>query len=76
MKTTLKDIKTFWSAGLVDMTHYSFDEVNNIRALEGTFDTICYSTGMNGITGAILKGFNTGTLYKIAGRTSALSQVL
>lgn len=74
MKTTQKDIRGFFPAE--DMTHYSFDEVNNILALEGTLDTICYSAGAYGINGAVLKGFNTGTLYKITTRSTALFQVL
>lgn len=73
MKTTLKDIKAMANRYNVEnITDISFEDANKLREYEGYFSNIAYSVGVYGVTGKVLQGCNTGKLYAIAGRTSAI----
>jgi len=69
MKTTLKEIKNYWCE---DITRLSSEEIKALKNSEGWFDRVAYSVGVYGLTGCVLKGHNTGTLYKITSRNSNL----
>jgi len=73
MKTTLRDIREFANSwGVTDITYLGCDELNSLRSEEGGFDTVSYSQGTYGMTGAIVRGFRTGKLYAITSRTNAI----
>jgi hypothetical protein len=69
MKTTLKDIKAFYCE---DITTLSSEDVKALKDKEVTFIRVCYSVGVYGLTGCILQGYTTKTLYKITSRNSNL----
>lgn len=69
MKTSQKDIKDF---NAVDVTYITLEEYKALKDKEGYFIDVCYSMGTYGCNGCIIQGFCTGTLYKVAGRTTAL----
>lgn len=77
MKTTLKNIRNYVATNVEeDLTKKSFAEIDAIRDAECGFDTVAYSTGIYGVTGALVKGNTTGKLYAVTARTSALFQVM
>ena len=55
-----------------DITHGREKDYYRIMKEEGWLDTVAYSTGMNGRTGTLYRGHNTGKMYVITSRTSAL----
>ena len=72
-KVSLKFIKSMVSQGCAtDVTHHGCDEHDALAKIEGWFEGIAYSTGIYGITGYLFKGHNTGALYAITARTSAI----
>ena len=40
--------------------------------VEGWLDTVAYSTGLYGRSGTLYRGHNTGKMYVITSRTSAI----
>ena len=72
MKVTNKDIKEF---NATDITYISFDNMNKLREKEGYFKEIAYSKGLYGVSGVVIQGNNTKTLYKITSRTSAIFMI-
>lgn len=73
MKTTNKDIRNMTKYGkAVDVTYYGVDEYRELKEKEGYFEEIAYSIGSYGCTGRVLQGKNTGTLYAVTSRTSAI----
>lgn len=73
MKTSLKEIKGY---NAEDITYIGFEEMNELRKKEGYFKEIAYSMGVYGVTGCVIQGNNSGKIYKIASRTSALFMVM
>lgn len=73
MKTTLKEIKNF---NAEDITYISFNDMNELRKKEGYFNEIVYSMGTYGVTGCVIQGNNSGKMYKITNRTSAIFMVM
>ena len=73
MKTTLKDIIAMANrCDVEDITYIKFEDAEALREREGYLSEIAYSVGVYGVTGKILQGFNTGNLYAITSRTSAI----
>ena len=77
LKTTLKDIKEFAKqAGVVDVTYYSNEALNELLKVEGFFNQVAYSAGVYGVSGAILQGAKSGKFYAITSRTNAIWMLL
>ena len=55
-----------------DITHGNEEDYQRIMKEEGWLDTIAYSTGMYGRSGTLYRGHNTGKMYVITSRTSAI----
>lgn len=73
MKTTLKDIKELAKGyNITDITDITSEDAEALRKKEGMFWDVAYSTGTYGVTGKVVQGHNTGKLYAIVGRTSAI----
>ena len=73
MKTTLRDIKAMASrCDVVDITYINFEDAETLREREGYLSEVAYSIGVYGVTGKVLQGHNTGKLYAITSRTSAV----
>lgn len=60
--------KTF----VVDITYGTEEDYQRIMKEETWLDTIAYSAGIYGRSGTLYRGHNTGKLYVITSRTSAL----
>ena len=74
MKFTLKDLKSLLNhAGVVDLTHATEEDRRRVMSDElGWLDQIGYAAGVYGCNGKLFRGHETGLLYVIAGRTTAL----
>lgn len=70
MKLTQKAIKSYKDIGAIDITHYSFDEMNELIHNDNP-EIIHWSCGVYGRNGVIAKGRNTGNTYVICSRTLA-----
>lgn len=67
-KYTQKELKYYVSMGLaVDIT-----TAHTPDAIPERFKKVGYSHGVNGCNGLLLHGIETGTLYAITGRTTAI----
>ena len=73
MKTTLKEIKSYPAA---DISDFSPEQINRLKEGEKFLTQVAYSTGIYGISGIILQGYASGTLYKVTKRSTALFMVL
>ena len=71
IRTTQKEIKKL-AARYTDITHCNNNDRDVIIAREGWLDQIAYSAGVYGCNGVVYRGNNTGEIYVIADRTSAL----
>lgn len=69
VKTTQKEIRNTWGE---DITNKSADEIHAIREKEKYFDELAYSCGLYGCNGLLLKGHESGAIYKITSRTQAI----
>ena len=70
---TQKEIRTFAKNGIaIDITHHSNLERKELEAREGWLEKVGYSSGVYGINGGLLKGHNSGTLYAITKRSTAI----
>lgn len=56
----------------IDITNHDGYMQEQLEALEGDLDCIGYSHGVYGVNGLLLKGRNSGTLYAITTRSSAI----
>ena len=73
MKTTLKEIKRLAATlNAINATMFGCQDYDKAKAEEGFFECIAYSVGTYGLTGKLLRGHNTGRLYAITARTSAV----
>lgn len=59
----------------VDISGYSWKEIEELRQREKGFDIVGTSYSQIGITGGIAQGRETGTLYAVPSRCSALLQI-
>lgn len=59
----------------VDISAYSWKEIEELRNREKGFDIVGTSYSQIGITGGIAQGRETGTLYAVPFRCSALLQI-
>lgn len=73
LKVTQKQIKEcLGQPGAVDITKKSYEEVREIKEVEGWLIEFAYSQGLYGCNGAIWRGAKTGTLYIVTSRTASL----
>ena len=73
MKTTLRDIKELVKyEKAVDVTNFNMDDYKTLKESEGYFTEIAHSIGTYGVTGRVVQGSYTGTLYAVTRRTSAI----
>lgn len=74
MKTTLKDIRRYPATDISEMKY------NAVRSLADKIGwrktTIAYSVGVYGVNGLVFMDRETGELYKVIGRTTALFMFL
>ena len=74
-KYTQREIKNLVADGIAeDITRRSFSEIQQLRT-EEDIEKVGYSSGTYGINGGVLKDMNSGKLYAITARTSALFQI-
>ena len=59
-----------------DITTLSSDEIKKLRREENYFSEVVISSGVYGVTGCVVKGAKTGTLYKITSRNSNLFYII
>lgn len=71
-KMTQKQIKDYVRDGIaIDITNYEFDEMNQFLR-EHNLDKIAVSRGVYGMNGGLLQDRDTGEMYAITARNSAL----
>ena len=76
MTTTAKTIAHLAATlDAVNITHASAAEIDAIHAREGNLLTVLDSYGTNGRNAVLLKGRNTGKLYAITARSSAIFMI-
>lgn len=72
-KFTQKQLRELVALGIAeDVTRGTNDTRREIIAREGWLDQVGYASGQYGCSGALLRGHNTGTLYAITARTTAI----
>ena len=72
-KYTQKGIREFARLGLAtDITNYSVEQCVELKK-KTNLSQEGYSAGIYGINGALLKDLNTGDMYVIGARNTALS---
>ena len=72
-KYTRKAIREFVTMGLAtDITNYGFEEMDNFLKSHD-LQKVCYSIGLYGLNGGLLKDCKTGELYAITARNTALT---
>lgn len=72
-KYTLKQLKSLVNNGLaIDLTKGNNDTYKKIIEKESYLSQVGYASGIYGLNDKLLKGDNTGTLYAITARSSAL----
>ena len=73
MQTKQRAIKELVAHGhAIDITNHDGYMQEQLETLEGKLDCIAYSHGVYGVNGLLLKGQNTGSLYAITTRSSAI----
>lgn len=71
-----KDIKKMISDGIAtDITDYDFNTMKEFMETHN-IETVAVSTGTYGMNGGVFKDTETGDLYAIKARTSALFQLI
>lgn len=72
-KYSQKDIKALVADGAaIDITNHDGYMREQLETLEGRLDCIGYSHGVYGVNGLLLRGRNTGNLYAITTRSTAI----
>ena len=72
-KTTQRTIKGYVKDGAaVDLTNYNFEQMRDFLHAH-SLDKIAYSTGIYGINAGLLQDRESGQLYAITARNTALS---
>ena len=68
-----REIKALVKNGTaIDISNHGNNDREALEAREGWLDKVGYSIGLYGLNGGLLKGHNSGTLYAITARTTAL----
>ena len=68
-----REIKALVKCGAaIDISNHDNSNRQELEAREGWLDKVGYSSGVYGLNGGLLKGHNSGTLYAITARTTAL----
>ena len=71
-KYTQRELKTLVRTGVaVDITNHGTAEYRALIEKEKDLDKLGYSSGVYGISGGLLQGQETGTLYAITARSTA-----
>ena len=55
-----------------DITYAKHEDYERIMKEEAWLDTVAYSTGIYGRSGTLYRGHNTGKMYVITSRTTAI----
>lgn len=72
-KYTQKQLREMVSVGMAeDISRYGCKEADELRAKEGWLSQIGYASGIYGCNSQLFKGHNTGKLYAITSRTTAI----
>jgi hypothetical protein len=72
-KYTQKQLKEMVAHGVaIDITKGTNDTRNQIESVEGWLNQVGYASGVYGCNGMLFQGHNTGKLYAITARTSAI----
>lgn len=72
-KYTQKQLKEMVRDGIAtDITYGDIERRRELENVEQYYTQIGYASGVYGCSGKLLQGHNTGKLYAITGRTSAL----
>lgn len=72
-KYTQRELKTLVRTGAaVDITSHGTAEYKALIEKEKDLNKLGYSSGMYGINGGLLQGQETGTLYAITARSTAV----
>lgn len=73
IKFTQKQLREMVKNGIAeDISRGTNTTRNEIEAIEGWLSQVGYASGVYGCNGMLLKGHNTGKLYAITSRTSAV----
>lgn len=77
IKMKLKDIKTLTNNFIaVNVTGYNDKQYYQLKDYEKHFTKIAFSAGEAGVTGILVQGLNTGSLYAVTAKTSILFNLL
>lgn len=72
-KYTQREIKALVkSSAAIDISDHDNNARRELETREIRLEKVGYSSGVYGLNGGLLKGHNSGTLYAITSRTSAL----
>ena len=72
-KFTQKQLKEMAKSGIAeDISRGTNTTRNELESVEGWLSQVGYASGVYGCSGMLLKGHNTGKLYAITSRTSAI----
>lgn len=72
-KYTQKALRQLVNNGMaIDVSNATGKDRLDILAVEGHLTQVGWSEGVDGCTGMLLKGYETGQLYAITSRTSAI----
>lgn len=72
-KYTQRELKALVRTGAaVDITNHGITEYKALIEKEKDLDKLGYSSGIYGINGGLLQGQETGTLYAITARSTAV----
>ena len=67
-KYTIKQLKSLVNSGAaIDVTH-----AKNKNDISEGYTQVGYASGLYGCNGMLLKGYETGKLYAVIGRTTAI----
>lgn len=73
-KYTQKEIRGYVRNGLaVDVTSWSFEQIKELQ--KKPLDKVGYSSGVYGLNGCIVQDIETGEMYAVTARSSALAQL-
>ena len=73
IRTTRSEIRSYVKQGYAkDITYMKAEDIKEIHKNENYFDEVAYSMGTYGVNGLLLKGHNTGNMYAITNRTTAI----
>ena len=71
LRTTQKELRAL-AERYTDITYANEEDRKQIKEKEGWLEEIAYSVGIYGCNGKAFRGANTGEIYVIKSRSSAL----